>query len=141
MKKFITALICVFIAVCGYVFISLVKAGTTLQPESISMRNMGISATTAKLYAVKLKETTGTGSFPAGNSTEICKTLVSFGLQSVSSDIAVTNQNGTIIDAYGVPIHFSSSSEKMTITSLGEDKTLNTPDDLVINITIPGSAR
>ena len=141
MKKVTSLLVCIFVIVVAYVFNVTMRGEQHMTPETRSVHNIGIVVTTAKLYAINMKESTGKGSFPQGDSSKISSELISFGLCLLPGDLNVTNKNEEIIDGYGNTLCFMSSTQEISIISTGADGNLKTSDDIIRVISLPRAAK
>ena len=98
---------------------------------------MSTAGTAAKIYAAKMKEETGLGSFPKGSSSEIAKALIETG---VLSDADIFNENGEIVDSWGTPLYFVSTGQEFCIISRGKDGERSCFDDHIIVLPLPRAA-
>jgi len=130
------------LAILGVLFIvislnALFMAGRTRSPETHSLANMSTVGTAAQIYAAKMKEQTGMGSYPTGDSSEIAKAIIETG---ILTDTDIFNDNGEIVDSWGTPLYFVSTGRELCIISWGEDRKRSCFDDHIIVCPLPRTA-
>lgn len=135
--------ICIgILAILGVLFIilsvnAMFMAGRTRRPETHSLANMSTAGTAAQVYAAKMKDKTGKGSYPTGDSSEIAKAIIETG---ILSDADIFNDNGEMVDSWGTPLYFVSTGQELCIISWGEDRKRSCFDNHIIVLPLPRAA-